>query len=118
MKISFPTPLVDAIISEEIASTKEKPSATRRPANISGNACGKYTRHNIARGRVPNASAPQTSTRGVDETPCAVLTTIGNRQARNTAQTVVTVPMPNHRMKSGISADFGSEYVPPTTGAA
>ena len=38
-----------------------------------------------------------------------VLTTIGNKQARNTAHTVVTVPIPNHRMNSGISADFGNE---------
>jgi len=47
-----------------------------------------------------------------------VLTTIGSKQARNTAHTVVTVPIPNHRMNNGISADFGNEYVPPTIGAA
>ena len=78
--------------------------------------CGRH--RFIAFGLVPKASAPQISTRGVELTPWAVFTTIGNRQARNTAQTVVTVPIPNQRMNSGISADFGSEYVPPTIGAA
>src|ERR1700744_2453407 len=109
MKINFPMPLVEAIISDEIASTNENPSATRRPAKMSGNACGRYTRHNIVFERVPNASAPQTSTRGVEATPWNVFTTIGSRQARNTAQTAVAVPIPNHKMNNGISADFGSE---------
>ncbi len=31
-------PLVDAIISDEIASTKEKPSAMRKPVKMSGSA--------------------------------------------------------------------------------
>ena len=101
--------MVEAIISEEIASTKENPSAMRRPVKMSGSACGRNTRNSMLRVDVPSASAPHTSTRGVDAMPWNVCTIIGSRQARNTAQTVVVVPIPNHRMNSGISADFGSE---------
>src|SRR6185437_9097142 len=69
MKINLPMPFVDAIISAEIARTKEKPSAMRNPVRTSGKALRKKIRSDSSRSVVPSASALQTRTLGVVTTP-------------------------------------------------
>ena len=62
-------PLVEAIISAEMATTNEKPSAMRMPVRMSGKAFGKKICQSIFRSSAPSDRALQTTTGGVARTP-------------------------------------------------
>ena len=80
----------------------------RKPLMISGSAAGSTTFQGITHFGVPRLQADQTNCLLMPRAALKVVTTTGSRQPRNTAATLVESPMPSHRMKRGMSADFGS----------
>ena len=107
VKIIYPIPELDPIISPEIVHIKAIPIATLSPETIYGKVEGMITSVNICEVDAPNDCAASIKTGSVLCTPSIVEISIGKTHPMKIINTAGPIPIPNHIIEKGIHAIGG-----------
>ncbi len=107
VKIIYPIPELDPIISPEIVHIKAIAIATLSPDTIKGKLDGMTTSVNICEFDAPNDSAASIKTGSVLCTPSIVEIRIGNTHPMKIMNIAGHTPIPNHIIEKGIHAIGG-----------
>ena len=107
VKIIYPIPELDPIISPEIVHIKAIPIATLSPDTIYGKLDGTITSVNICELDAPNDCAASIKTGSVLCTPSIVEISIGKTHPMKIMNTAGPTPIPNHIIEKGIHAIGG-----------
>ena len=109
-------PLLAATVSETIEPTKATVIAIFSDAKKYGMARGRPTFMMTCRFDAPSARSTSRSSGSTVAIPVATLTRIGKNASRNAVMIAGTVPIPNQMTRIGITATFGTELKPISTG--
>src|SRR5882757_317148 len=105
-------PSLAATVSEITEPTKASVMATFNEAKKYGSDRGNPTLYRMSSLLAPSERNTSSSSGSVVAIPVATLTDIGKNATRKAVMTAGTVPIPNHRTRTGTTATLGIELNP------